>query len=221
MGGKSSHTTRTYNLTCNHRRKILSTTTGNPGRWNDKTLVRFDEFVSGIRDGTFLQDVEFELYERMPNGHFTTIKYKGGYVIVDNGYLRWSCTVPPFKVTDKITEVRWSNWIESMRKDVECTFGILKGRWRILKTGVRIEGVEGVDKIWLTCCALHNWLLDIDGLDGQWEEGIPTSDWDRELGHHDFSGMPNSIRRLTNKLNPRTYMTWQAWELAGIRRQYP
>ena len=67
-----------------------------------------------------------------------------------------------------------------MRKDVECTFGILKGRWRILKTGIRVEGVDVVDKIWLTCCALHNWLLDIDGLDIAWsEEGeeVLSSDW--------------------------------------------
>jgi hypothetical protein len=46
-----------------------------------------------------------------------------------------------------------------MCKDVKCTFGILKGRWRILKAGVRIHGVDGVDDVWLTCCALHNWLL--------------------------------------------------------------
>jgi len=25
-------------------------------------------------------------------------------------------------------EMRWSKWLESMRKDVECAFGILKGR---------------------------------------------------------------------------------------------
>jgi hypothetical protein len=43
-------------------------------------------------------------------------------------------------------EIRWSKWLESMRKDVECTFGILKGRWRILKSGIRIEGVDAVDK---------------------------------------------------------------------------
>lgn len=33
-------------------------------------------------------------------------------------------------------EIRFSAWLESLRKDVECTFGILKGQWRVLKTGV-------------------------------------------------------------------------------------
>jgi hypothetical protein len=56
------------------------------------------------------------------------------YVIVNNGYLQWSCTVPPFTITSDMDEIRWSKWLESMWKDVECTFGILKGRWRILKS---------------------------------------------------------------------------------------
>ena len=52
-------------------------------------------------------------------------------------------------------------------------FGILKGRWRILKSGVRISGVDSVDHyVWLTCCALHNWLLDIDGLSEKWVGGV-------------------------------------------------
>jgi hypothetical protein len=55
-----------------------------------------------------------------------------------------------------------------MRKDVECTFGIMKGRFRILKSGIRLKGQEAGDKIFLTCCALHNWLLHVDGLDKHW-----------------------------------------------------
>jgi hypothetical protein len=44
LGGKISHTTCTFNLTCNHRRQILHTTHGGPGHWNDQTMVRFDTF---------------------------------------------------------------------------------------------------------------------------------------------------------------------------------
>jgi hypothetical protein len=51
-----------------------------------------------------------------------------------------------------------------MRKNVECTSGILKVWWRILRSAVRISGVENIDKVWFTCCALHNSLLEIDGL---------------------------------------------------------
>ena len=68
-----------------------------------------------------------------------------------------------------------------MRKDVECCFGILKGRFRILKSPIRIHDINEVDKIWKTCCSFHNWLLDIDGLDKEYT-GKPTSEWERGIG---------------------------------------
>ena len=85
----------------------------------------------------------------------------------------------------------------------------MKGRWRILKTGIRVEGVDTADKIWLTCCALHNWLLDTDGLDEEWTDGMPTSVWTGEMGRHDFEGIedhiPNAISRLSTNLEPCNY----------------
>ena len=50
-------------------------------------MVRLDDFISGIRDGSVLKDVQFELFERDSNGRIITVKYSGAYVIVDNGYL--------------------------------------------------------------------------------------------------------------------------------------
>jgi Plant transposon protein len=104
-------------------------------------------------------------------------KYRGAWLLVDGGYLNWSVTVPPTKIPITKPELLWSEWLESLRKDVECTFGILKGRWRILKTGIHVHGVEAADNIWLTCCALHNLLLESDGLSNKWEQG-ERSDWE-------------------------------------------
>ena len=114
LGPKSSHTTQTFNLTCNHCRQNLHTTTGGPGRWNDQTMVRLDKFISGVRDGILLQDIDFELLDFDCFGNIISVKYKGVYVIVDNGYLQWSCTVPPFTITSDMDEIRWSKWLESM-----------------------------------------------------------------------------------------------------------
>ena len=126
LGVKSSHTTPRFNLTCNHRRYILHTTTGGPVRWNDQTMVRLDKFISvGVRYGILLQDNDFELLDFDHFGNVISVKYKGVYAIFDNGYLQWSCTVPPFTITSDMDEIHWSKWLESMQKDVECTFGIL------------------------------------------------------------------------------------------------
>jgi hypothetical protein len=194
-GFKEKSPTRTYNVTCNHRRRILYSTTGHPGRWNDKSVIKFDDFVRGIHDGKKLQDVEFHLFQRV-DGVVTKVLYRGAWVIVDNGYMRWTCTQAPIKgCAGTWQQLRWAKWIEAMRKDVECLFGILKGRFRILKTGSRLFGPEATDKIWLTCCALHNWLLEVDGLDKAWQNGVP-SEWEGELGQND----PSEIRLYTPAL---------------------
>ena len=80
-----------------------------------------------------------------------------------------------------------------MRKDVECTFGILKGRWRILKYGLRQHLLMDADNIWKTCCALHNMLLEVDGLADGWENGV-QSQWETELD--DSQDLPFALRRL-------------------------
>ena len=128
-----------------------------------------------------------------------TLTLKGAYVIVDNGYLEWSTTVPPLKSSCNCSELRFSQWLESMRKDVECTFGILKGRWRILKTGIRLQNMEVSDNIWLTCCALHNMLLDVDGLSKAWKNGA-RSHWELESGKFQDEEIPFAIRRLIDPL---------------------
>ena len=98
-----------------------------------------------------------------------SVKYRGAWLLVDNGYLNWSTTIPPMKQTMLYKETRWSEWLESMQKDVECTFGILKGRWRILKSGIRLHGVDVADNIWKTYYALHNMMLHVDGYTEEWD----------------------------------------------------
>jgi len=83
--------------------------------------------------------------------------------------------VAPFKHAVLQSQIDWSNGLESMRKDVECTFGIMKRRFRILAFGIRVQGLDFVDDIWHTCCAMHNWLLREDGLDQGWEETWTTA----------------------------------------------
>ena len=185
MGSKESLPSRTYNISVNHRRQILHTTKGHPARWNDKTLAIYDEFIMGVKGGNLLADNKFQLFEKNNNGEVITRWYSGCWILCDNGYHAWPTMMSPMKDAILFTEVRWSKWLESVRKDVECTFGILKGRFRILKTGIRLHSIESVDKLWCTCCALHNFLLEEDGLAGTWYEGT-VSDWEGELGNHNI-----------------------------------
>jgi hypothetical protein len=103
LGFKVASTTRTYNLTVNHRRKILHSTQGHPGRWNNKTLVRFDGFMHQLREGDFNETVSFKLEVQD-----ASLTVNGAYIIVDNGYLQWPSTVPPMKNSCNRSEIRFS-----------------------------------------------------------------------------------------------------------------
>jgi Plant transposon protein len=103
-GGKLAQSARAFEITVNHRRRILSTTQGFPGRWNDKTIVRFDGFINRIHRGQLYNNVKYDLY----NANGIKKPMRGAWILVDGGYLRWSCTIPPYKQYARLQEERWS-----------------------------------------------------------------------------------------------------------------
>lgn len=48
------------------------------------------------------------------------------------------------------------------RRTVECAFGVLANKWRVLHTPIQVEP-EFTDKIIKTCCILHNFVRRRDG----------------------------------------------------------
>ena len=54
----------------------------------------------------------------------------------------------------------FSSNLESMRKDVECTFGILKKRWKILNDGLLYRDIKICEKIFVMAECLHNMLVE-------------------------------------------------------------
>ena len=67
----------TYNVTLDHSRWILGSTTGNPATWNYKTFILYDELVCGVRDGNMNIDFELMLYEKNKKGEIVEVCYKG------------------------------------------------------------------------------------------------------------------------------------------------
>ncbi len=61
--------------------------------------------------------------------------------------------------------------MESVHKDVECCFGILKGSFRILKRPALFKYKRQVDNVFITCCILHNIVLKYNNLQA-WEGNV-------------------------------------------------
>ena len=157
-----------------------------------------------MHDGDILNDLESELLERCKSGEIKKRKYRGSWVLYDNGYLPWSVTMPPSKYSSSIAEIRWSQWLESMRKDVECTFGIMKKRFSILDKGIDIKRIEEADQVVLTCCALHNLLLKIDDRDGAWEGGVAMDSDNSNFAMNRLHNSGNSEDNLNNSEGNQT-----------------
>jgi hypothetical protein len=67
LGANSSMATTAFNNVMSHRRKILNTTVGLPGKWNDKTVVLFEGMISGMQNGTLCTHFEFKLEDEALN----------------------------------------------------------------------------------------------------------------------------------------------------------
>ena len=99
----------------------------------------------------------------------------GAYFIADPGYLKWRAIQAPSSSFSSPSYLKWKKQMESVRKDIECIFGRVKNRFRILKTPVMYHDKNSVDNIVFTCFALHNIILDWDLETNQLE------DWDIDL----------------------------------------
>jgi hypothetical protein len=88
---------------------------------------------------------------------------RGVYLICDGGYHFWRILQRCSVVSSNPRILHLVNRISSARKDVECTFGILKSRFRSLKVPILFNEVSHVKNLFLTCCIFHNMLLDHDG----------------------------------------------------------
>lgn len=86
--------------------------------------------------------------------------------------------VPPIKTHNSIEEHSWSKRLESVRKDIECCFGRVKGRWRLFRGSIQFGSREKIDNAWFTVCILHNMLHKFNGLDVMEED----ADWVRSAG---------------------------------------
>ena len=72
-------------------------------------------------------------------------------------------------------------------------FGILKQRFLFLENQIQIHNPKVIDDLFVTCCALHNVLLDYDGCDN-WEETILEDDECMNAQH----GILETIGRLNS-----------------------
>ncbi len=119
--GKEGYQTLAFQCITDFNRRILAIYGPQFGRCNDKDIVKHDVNVWAIRLNWLFKNAKWKYYDA--NGNIRS--ERGLYLICNNGYLQWPTSIRPYLQADNsIVKGYFSTNLESVQKDVECTFGI-------------------------------------------------------------------------------------------------
>ena len=99
----------------------------------------------------------------------------GPYLVADTAYLLapWLQKVCPQGMQDQ-DKIAFNEELSLARVSVECAFGILKSRWRILRKQIE-SGVGSVSDTVLACAVLHNFCINA-GDEWEWMMAMTTKE---------------------------------------------
>jgi hypothetical protein len=120
--GKEGYPTLAFQCLTDFNRRVMAVYGPQFGSHNDKDIVKHDDNVHAIRFNRLFTNSMWKYYDA--NGNIKS--ERGMYLICDNGYLQWPTSICLYSKADNSTlEGYFLTNLESVRKDVECTFGIL------------------------------------------------------------------------------------------------
>ena len=164
--GKEGFPTLTFLVAVSNDGMILDVSNAFEGRSPDISICRNWPFLSRVETEEVFTRFEWDYF----SASGTKDTESGAWVLAHNGFpLDKKHIICPAKLPSP-QEQKISEMLESMRKDVERVFGILKQRFLILKQGLWNEKMEYAQHVFHTCCAIHNFLLrqadrDLESID--------------------------------------------------------
>jgi hypothetical protein len=121
-----------------------------PGSHNDINVLQWSPVFDGIANGT-TPHVNFVV-----NGN----SYSMRYYLADKIYPDWSTLVKTRSQPANAKDHVYTKAQESARKDIECTFGVLRASFRIAMNSGRLWSMMDMNDIVTTCVILHNMVVE-------------------------------------------------------------
>ena len=161
-GWKEKHPTFNFNVTVDFNGLPIYVSDWFPGATNDKLMLDADDLHHAILTDPLFTQFQFTCMGR-DGEHITVL---GAYLICDNGYKDLPTLQRPIRhALPGSIDQAWVDHVESMRKDVECTFGVNKKMFAILKHGIFIRDVHIAADTVKVCFALRRMIYDAKGED--------------------------------------------------------
>jgi len=133
--------------------KFIAVDMGGFGKQSDGGMFLASDLFSFI-DG---RRISFSEPDFLPHSN-VTVPY---LMLGDEAY-----PLLPYSLTNSLTDRRrnFNERLSTARKTVECAFGILYSKWRIISKAIETE-VELADKIVKCICVLHNTIIEKEGFE--------------------------------------------------------
>lgn len=155
----------------NGRKLFIDVAAGFPGSLHDARVLRNSSIYQKAENGDILAAGPMYLIgadEIQP------------YLVGDSAYPLSPWLQKPYpEGTRDPGEIRFNKELSSARVVVECAFGILKSRWRILDA-IEERNIAAVSKIIVACAVLHNFCI------------LAGDEWDEDDFNDDDDNGPNN-----------------------------
>lgn len=120
------------------------------------------------------------------------------YLLCDGIYPDWSVFVKSIRQPETSKEKHFAGVQESVRKDVERCFGVLKGRFGILAHPARLWDEPMLRIVWRCCVALHNMIIEDERDENDETYILPVDSPSAAQSALTFDEMLNGISRIQN-----------------------
>jgi hypothetical protein len=150
--GKPGKPTVVLEAACGKNLRFSHADFGFPGSQNDLSIVTRSTFLARHIDGTF-----------PPQGFTYTLNGVDSdkpYYLADGIYPRWSLFLQAIKQPMTAKEKLFTQFQESVRKDIKRAFGVMHKRWMILRQKSLLWTVDKMARAMYACIIMHNLIID-------------------------------------------------------------
>ncbi|XP_056424381.1 uncharacterized protein LOC130363079 [Hyla sarda] len=173
---------------CDATYKFMAVDIGAYGQNNDARVFKESNLGKALYAGTFMIPEP----KPLPGTDGPALPH---IIVADEAFQMSKNLLKPYSGRRLNPQRRIFNYrLTRARRYVECSFGILTNKWRILTTSIQVKP-ESVDKIIKACVVLHNFLINME------PSGIPTME---EICEFNLPGMePCPIRSTMSIMHIR------------------
>ena len=152
--GKEGFPTLAWNCAIDRTGLCIHISGPHHGARNDKTIAMVDELIQALRNGTnpLFANYRFSLTDK----HGNVKHVYGVYALVDGGYHFWRVLICGNSFASDVFSARFAKRLESVHKDPERFFGIIKKRFHSIDGGMRWRDPKQHHYAFCLCCMLHS-----------------------------------------------------------------